>query len=59
MRHWRTVAAILGLLIAPWPAARGADSAPPDEAVEAAAKLRIGMPVMGREWHVWWGLPHG
>ena len=35
--------------------------APPtsDGAVEEASKLNLKIPVMCREWHVWWGSPHG
>jgi hypothetical protein len=32
---------------------------PGDQAVAAAAKLGLNMPVMCREWHVWWGAPYG
>lgn len=32
---------------------------PGDATVAAAAKLGLSMPVMCREWHVWWGAPHG
>jgi acetyl esterase/lipase len=30
-----------------------------DKTIQAAQKLNIGIPVMCREWHVWWGAPHG
>lgn len=32
---------------------------PGDKTIEAAKKLNIKIPVMCREWHVWWGAPHG
>ena len=30
-----------------------------DSTVEAARTLEITVPVMCREWHIWWGSPHG
>jgi hypothetical protein len=30
-----------------------------DKTIQAAQKLNIGIPVMCRERHVWWGAPHG
>lgn len=32
---------------------------PGDKTVAAAAKLNIQVPVMCREWHLWWGAPYG
>ncbi len=32
---------------------------PGDKTIEAAQKLNIKIPVMCREWHVWWGAPYG
>ncbi len=32
---------------------------PGDQTVAAASKLDLKMPVMCREWHVWWGAPYG
>ncbi len=35
------------------------EGVPGDKAIEAASKLKIKVPVMCREWHVWWSSPHG
>lgn len=32
---------------------------PGDAAVAAAKELKLTMPVMCREWHIWWGAPYG
>lgn len=36
-----------------------ADGIPGDKTIEAASKLNVAVPVMCREWHVWWGAPYG
>lgn len=38
---------------------RYAQGIPDDPAIEAARTLQIKVPVMCREWHVWWGAPYG
>jgi len=35
------------------------DGLPGDKAIEAASKLEIKVPVMCREFHIWWGAPVG
>ncbi len=35
------------------------DGIPGDPTVAAAAELKIKVPVMCREWHLWWGAPYG
>lgn len=39
--------------------ARYRDAVPGDKTVERASKLQIDIPVYCREWHIWWGAPHG
>ncbi len=36
-----------------------ANGVPGDKTIEAASKLNITVPVMCREWHIWWGAPYG
>jgi len=35
------------------------DPVPGDKTVAAARELKIKIPVMVREWHIWWGAPYG
>jgi hypothetical protein len=59
-----TIVAAAGRCPAAEPAAgaiaRSKQTAPAtDPTIDEAAKLKIKIPMMCREWHVWWGSPHG